>query len=115
MEVHTEWEPDTCLLRIGGDLDASSSLVLDRALEQALAPGQRRPLVLVDCSGLQYISSPGIGVFIARLGDCEKAGTKLALFGMSEKIQRVFAILGLDQLIVIRSTRHEARAAALAA
>jgi anti-sigma B factor antagonist len=95
---------------IDGDVDASSSILLDNALEKAISEQKQR--ILIDCSALHYISSPGIGVFTSRLDDCESVGIKLVLFAMSEKVLNVFRILGLDQLIQIVKTKDEAKIAA---
>jgi anti-sigma B factor antagonist len=109
MKVQTSSEDHHYLIGISGDLDASSSIVLDNAFAGALAT--RPHDILIDCTELNYISSPGIGVFISRLGDCEAQGVQMGLFGISDKILNVFKILGLDQLILIRKTKEEAKSA----
>jgi anti-sigma B factor antagonist len=107
MTVNTYHE-DTCLIiSLDGDLDASSSIILDTALEDALNSGKKN--ILIDCFHLHYISSPGIGVFTSRLEDCEKSQVQIVLFGMSEKIFNVFKILGLHQIIPIKKTKEEAK------
>ncbi len=110
MQVQHTNENEYHIIAIKGDVDASSSIVLDNALEKAI--NEKQPKILIDCSELNYISSPGIGVFTSRLDDCENVNIKLVLFAMSDKVQNVFRILGLDQLIQIVSTKDEAKSVA---
>ena len=88
-------------LKIKGEVDVISSVVLDNALENALRSTDKD--ILVDCHELEYITSSGIGVFTSRVEDCEKSGRKIILFGVSDKIMKVFSILGLDKLIPINN------------
>ena len=111
MQVHHSNENDYHIIAVKGDVDASSSIVLDSALEKAIH--EKHPNILIDCSELSYISSPGIGVFTSRLDDCETVHIKLVLFAMSDKVLNVFRILGLDQLIQIVQTKEEAKLAIL--
>jgi len=106
MEVSISEEGNHSIISLSGDLDASSSISLDNAFTSVLS--SQRSVIFVDCTKLDYISSPGIGVFISRLGDCERQGIRLGLFGVSDKILKVFKILGLDQLIIIGKTKQEA-------
>ena len=96
MEVIITEDKQYYTLKISGDLDASSSIILDNALEKALKETDKT--ILIDCHELDYISSPGIGVFTSRVGDDT---SPIVLYGMSEKVFNVFKILGLDQLLPI--------------
>ena len=107
MEVKIVDESPFHIISIIGDLDASSAIVLDNAVEQAI--GQSKKNILVDCTQLNYISSPGIGVFTSRLDECENKQIYLALFGMNDKIRNVFEILGLDQILTIKKNKEEAK------
>lgn len=110
MQVQHTDENEFHIISIKGDVDASSSILLDNALEKAI--GDKKQRILIDCAELHYISSPGIGVFTSRLDDCEGVGIKLVLFALSDKVLNVFRILGLDQLIQIVKTKDEAKSVA---
>ena len=94
------------LLIINGEVDASSSIILDDEFSKAVGSGIKQ--ILIDCTHLSYISSAGLGVFMAHIEDCEVSNVKFVLFGMSSKILSVFNMLGLDQLIPITATKEEA-------
>ncbi len=107
MQVVTTTEEDFYLLTLEGDLDAVSAINLDDAIENALKAKHKH--LLVDCHRLNYISSPGVGVFTSRLEDCERLKIKLITFGLSIKILKVFQILGLDKLLTIVPTLTDAQ------
>ncbi|TAF35447.1 MAG: anti-sigma factor antagonist [Cytophagales bacterium] len=107
MQVLTTTQDDFYLLTLEGDLDAVSAINLDDAIESALKSQNKH--LLIDCINLNYISSPGIGVFTSRLEDCEKLKIKLITFGLSTKVLKVFQILGLDKLLTIVPTLTDAQ------
>ncbi len=94
------------VLEVEGDVDASSSLELDNHFETLLRKSKH---ILVDCTALNYISSPGIGVFTSRLQESEDKNVKIVIFGLNEKVFKVFRILGLDALIAIVPTLEDAK------
>jgi len=110
MEVKFTEEGKNYIISINGDLDASSSIKLDKVLAKAI--GENRNPILVDCNQLDYISSPGIGVFTSHLQECESKNISLVLYGMNDKVLKVFRILGLDEIIPITKTKEEAKSKA---
>ncbi|MGI4734457.1 MAG: STAS domain-containing protein [Janthinobacterium lividum] len=108
MIITTQATATILTLLLEGELDASSSVLLDAALEQPTLLTYEK--VLVNFQRLSYISSAGIGVFIAHLPRLQHAGVKLVLFNLSEKVLNVFEILGLDALLHLAGTEHEALA-----
>ena len=105
MEVRKIQDPLGHTLKVIGDVDASSSIILDNALGEAM--GEASGNIFVDCTELDYISSPGIGVFTSRLHECEEEDRKIVLYGVNSKVLNVFKVLGLHQLLPIYSTKEE--------
>ncbi|UYZ58999.1 STAS domain-containing protein [Hymenobacter latericus] len=99
---------DTLTLALDGELDASSSVLLDNELTKPEILNFRK--VMIDCQRLNYISSAGLGVFISHLQRFQDAGVKLVFFNMQEKVHNVFEILGLDSLMTIVPSEQEATA-----
>ena len=79
-----------------GRFDAAES---DRALQvfRGIAPG---PLV-VDCAGLDYISSAGIAVLMDTYKRLTGAGHALQLVNLTPRVRNVFTYAGLDRLLGI--------------
>lgn len=107
MELTTYNEEKYHIIAIDGELDASSSLKLDDAIETAI--NQAHKLLIFDCQKLHYISSPGIGVFTSRIEDHEQNKISLVLYGMNEKVFNVFKILGLDKILPIVTSKADAK------
>jgi anti-sigma B factor antagonist len=108
MKLTNHKDNDYYILEIEGDLDASSCIILDNAISEAVSKGEKK--IIIDCSRLNYISSAGLGVFMSYLQDFEANRISMALFNLSEKVKNVFQILGLDQLIKIVNSKEEAKA-----
>ena len=108
MRITTVKENEFYIIGIEGDLDASSSIQLDQAIEEAVSKNERK--LIVDCSQLEYISSAGLGVFMSYIHDFQENNISLILCHLSEKVRNVFQILGLDELIKIVGTKEEAKA-----
>lgn len=107
MEISTLREDSFCIIAINGELDASSSILLDKAIESVVS--QHEANILVDCKNLNYISSAGLGVFMSYLQDFQDKNISLVLFGLNDKVRNVFEILGLDQLLTIVLSKEEAK------
>ena len=107
VDVRISFEDTYCFIRVEGEVDASSSIYLDEALKQAFhSPAQK---ILVDCQEMHYISSAGLGVFMSYIQDLEATDKKMVLFNMSEKVHKVFEILGLHQLLTIVDSQEKAK------
>ena len=108
MRITTFKENEYYIIGIEGDLDASASIQLDQAIEEAVTNKESK--LIVDCSQLEYISSAGLGVFMSYIQDFQENSISLVLCHLSEKVRNVFQILGLDELIKIVETKEEAKA-----
>jgi anti-sigma B factor antagonist len=108
MKINQHTTDHTLTLVLDGELDASSSVLLDTELNQPSILDYQK--VLIDCRRLNYISSAGLGVFISHLQRFQDANVKLVFFNMQEKVHNVFEILGLDSLLTIVPSEEEATA-----
>lgn len=106
VDIDSKQEHNYHLITINGDVDASSSIYLDKAME--LAVKAHLSSILVDCEQLQYISSAGLGVFMSYLQEIESSGMKLVLFGLNPKVRNTFEILGLHELLLIVDNKETA-------
>lgn len=107
VDIQRFQEEDYEVLLIVGEVDASSSIELDNAIDEAVKSGVKK--ILVDCSSLDYISSAGLGVFMSYIEEFKRNDINLVIFGLNDKVANVFEILGLDQLLKIEGTKEEAK------
>jgi len=103
--IETQKENDIYLIIVEGEVDATSSIELDNALKSAM---EKKNKIIVDLSGLAYISSAGLGVFVSHLEDVKDSNIQWVLFGLSETVYQVFKLLGLPELLKIVDTKEEA-------
>ena len=80
---------------ITGRLDAAQSPTAQAFLDKV------NGLVTLDCSGLEYISSAGLGVLLKTQKRLLAASGKLRLTGVSRHVRDIFMYSGFDQIIEI--------------
>lgn len=105
IDNHINDDPEYYQLSVGGEVDASSSIHLEEGLKNAMSASKR---IIVDLSELEYISSAGLGVFMSIIQELDTKGIKFVIYGMVPKVNEVFEILGLNQLIITKQNKEEA-------
>ncbi len=107
IQIKISLEGNHYKILIEGDVDASSSIYLDQAIAKAIEAGHKN--ILIDCTGLNYISSAGLGVFMSYIEEFEDRQINFIIYGLSEKVKNVFQILGLDQLLKIVDAKENVK------
>ncbi|KHF39065.1 STAS domain-containing protein [Halalkalibacter okhensis] len=98
LSIRSENKADIIVLYVAGEIDAYTAPKLREALIPLAEKGTN---VKVDLSDVQYIDSTGLGVFIGALKASDANNAKLTLVGMSARVQRLFTITGLDEVMAI--------------
>ena len=93
-------------VKISGYLDSSTFPQLQEHLDNLLKQGNQ--YYLLDLQNLDYISSAGLGVLMGILREVRERNGDLKIFNMSEKIERVFYLLGFSRLMKVYSSEAEA-------
>lgn len=96
------------VLSLSGYLDAHTAPQFEKAIQQEV--DARRVRILVDCAGLTYISSAGLGVFMSFIEDVREAGGDIKLCSLAPAVFQVFEILGFPELFEIVGDRAAALA-----
>lgn len=76
-----------------GRFDASQVAQADPIFESLEGPST------LDCRGLDYISSAGIGVVLGTYKRLHDAGASFKMINVNEHIRQVFRYAGLDKII----------------
>lgn len=97
---------DVCVAKLRGFIDRHTLDVLERALRRALDEG--RPKLVINCEGLSYISSNGMGTFIAYLQKARARGGDIRFSGMRDIARTVITMLGLQNIFKVFATEAEA-------
>ena len=94
------------VLELKGYLDAHTAPKLEEAFQNLLKTQRFR--IVVNCKDLSYISSAGLGVFMAFIEDVRKNNGDIKLTNMSPKVYNVFDLLGFPLLYEIFKDEQEA-------
>ena len=89
-----------------GYLDAHTAPDFEKALQQLV--DEDRICIVVNLSDLVYISSAGLGVFMGFIENIRKKKGDIKLAELSEKVFRVFDLLGFPVLYEIFQSETEA-------
>ena len=90
---------DITILYLEGFLDAHTSSELENAFEKLIAEEKHK--AVVNFEKLSYISSAGLGVFMAYIETMRSNSGDIKLCQMSDKIYNIFDMLGFPILFEI--------------
>lgn len=90
---------EVVVLALQGQLAAETYMELQTALEAIGAEAPAEPRVVLDCAGLDYVSSAGLGVLSKTTKEFRERQGDLRLAAMREQIFSIVKLLGFDQVI----------------
>jgi anti-sigma B factor antagonist len=94
------------VMYLKGYLDAHTAPDFEKALRMVIDENQFR--IVVNLSELVYISSAGLGVFMGFIEEVRKKGGDIKLAELTEKVFRVFDLLGFPMLYDILEKEEQA-------
>ena len=89
-----------------GYLDAHTAPVLENAFSDLIDKGKYN--IIANFKDLAYISSAGLGVFMAYIEKIRENSGDIKLTDMSEKVYNIFDLLGFPLLYEIYNSEEEA-------
>lgn len=104
--IATRQTDNVSILDISGELDAHTASHLENALKSLI--DKESYAIIVNCSGLDYIASAGLGVFMAYIEDVRSLGGDIKLTNMNDRVYNVFDLLGFPTLYDILEDEKEA-------
>jgi anti-sigma B factor antagonist len=105
-KIHHRDGDGVSVIELKGYLDAHTAPDLETAFQKLLT--EKKYNVVVNCRDLSYISSAGLGVFMAYVEDIRKNMGDIKLTNMSPKVYNVFDLLGFPILYEIYKDEQEA-------
>lgn len=90
-------DEDVAILQVSGYLDTTTAGELENALYGLLKRGQYK--IVIDLSGITYISSAGWGIFIGEIKEIRSHGGDLKLAGMIGDVHEVFQLLEFQSIL----------------
>lgn len=104
--IQTEQRDDLDILHLDGALDAYSFPRLETALSKLRELHRNR--VVLDCGGLDYISSAALGTLIGFARRAREGNGDLKLVALSKKIYTIVELLGFHKILEIYANVDEA-------
>lgn len=104
--VHQRDGEGVSVIDLKGYLDAHTAPDLETAFQKLL--NDKKFNIIVNCKDLTYISSAGLGVFMAFIEDVRKNLGDIKMSNMSPKVYNVFDLLGFPILYEIYKDEQEA-------
>ncbi|WP_456428744.1 STAS domain-containing protein [Rhodocaloribacter sp.] len=99
---------DVQVLDLKGELDAHTASELEAAIQRCQS--EKHCKIVVNGEGLMYISSAGLGVFMAYIEELREEGGDIKIAALQPKVYNVFDLLGFPMLFDIVETEEEALA-----
>jgi len=97
---------DVTLLYPKGFINAHTVRLFDGELRGALQQGRFK--IVVNCSGLSYIASAGLGALMGAIEEIRGRGGDLRLASLNETVLNIFEILGFTHLYRIYPSEMDA-------
>lgn len=69
---------------------------------------ENAPTVILDFSGVPYLDSSGLGSLVSAYTSCQKAGRRVALTGVNQRVMKVFEITKVEPIFLMFATVSDA-------
>jgi anti-anti-sigma factor len=102
MTIHQRQHGNLTILQAQGRLDASSAPEADRCLAAVVAGGARQ--VVLDLSGVEYVSSAGLRALLSTAKRLQQAQGKLVLASPTPQTKQLLDMAGFSALIPVFDT-----------
>jgi len=106
MEISTRNENDVVVAGLNGRMDAVSAPQFDSWLAERIQTKQHK--MVLDMSGLEYISSAGLRSLLAAAKQLKAVGGSVILTGISGTVEEVFRMSGFLAIFKVAPTATEA-------
>ena len=98
-------EPDAVTLTLRGSLDGETCTLLDR--EVVLALNEPVNTMIFDMTGVDFVTSAGIGTIMKAKTSLARKKAELAMIGVQPQVQKVFEIIRVLPMLQVFRDRAE--------
>ncbi|MGH2537373.1 MAG: STAS domain-containing protein [Candidatus Promineifilaceae bacterium] len=96
MELDVQSFKRVDLVKLSGRIDSSNAPELDTALKNLAR--EHRHQVVIDLSGIDYMSSAGLRALVSGLRENRKHNGDLVIANPSERMREILSLAGLDSV-----------------
>ncbi|HVH58655.1 MAG TPA: STAS domain-containing protein [Vicinamibacterales bacterium] len=106
MQIQQSSRDGVAIVSPRGRIDTTTSGAVEDTIRHLVDGGARN--LIVDLSGVEYISSAGLRVFLVLAKRMRDLRGKLVLSGMTEPVRQVFQLAGFMALFLVEPTQDSA-------
>jgi len=106
MDITIEKTTDFIVVNINGRIDTTNFNEFEKQISEVFVKGKKN--LVFDCTGLSYISSSGLRVFLITQKKLMATKGKLHLCCMQPTIKEIFDISGFSTIFKIFDTKENA-------
>jgi len=106
MEIFENKTSGWMILELKGRMDAVTSPMVREKIVSTVDQGEK--MLLLDCSGLDYISSAGLRVLFEAAYKIQDLEGKIACYGVNSSVRKIFNLVDLNSEIPIFISREDA-------
>lgn len=85
------------LIKVGGEIDVYTAPELEQVIQPIVL--EKAYDIHFDLSNVSYLDSTGLGLFVGTLKSLNKEDKALYIYGVNSRIERLFDITGLKELM----------------
>lgn len=99
MNINVESLKRVELVTVNGRIDSSNAADFEGSLKQLTGNG--RSNLVLNLTGVTYMSSAGLRTLVSTLKECKRGGGDVRLAAPSERVAEVLSLAGLDSLFKV--------------
>lgn len=97
---------DVLTISISEKVDSSNASEFEKKVNEVFSDNVNK--ILFNLSGLEYISSAGLRIFLMTAKQIKAKNGKFAMFGLGDMVMEVFKVSGLLEIFPIFKNEEEA-------
>ncbi|MBD2662933.1 stage II sporulation protein [Richelia sinica FACHB-800] len=92
------------IVSLSGSFNTNSSSVFQQDIDKLIASGAK--FVLIDCQGVTFMDSSGLGALVLAFKKLQDAGIKMAICSINEQVRILFELTNMDNIFEIFPTQE---------
>ena len=107
MRISIDWQRQDGVLvaALDGRVDTTNALEFQKMMEAGISPQDKA--LIMDFEQVSYISSAGLRIVVIMAKKFKGPFRKFGICALSDPINKVFRMSGLDRAMIVRATRNE--------
>jgi anti-sigma B factor antagonist len=108
MEITSATQGTATILSVSGRVDTATAPALEQAINKEIDLGHRK--ILLNFSGVTYISSGGLRVLLATAKKLKSADDRFGLASLNPEVHKILKLAGFTSIFSIYPSEGEALA-----